>query len=253
MAIDTPDHVLGIIIPSYRQVRALPEILAHRAVASRPVLIVDDGNTPALRRTIAELGGRHANVEVLHRETNGGKGKAVTDGMLRAFDRGWTHALQIDADGQHDLESIAALAALSREHPAAVISGIPQYDDTIPAIRKAGRELTHFWVRIHTLGNAISDSMCGFRVYPLATTTELILHSPIGARMDFDTDIIVRLYWQGLDVVEHPVGVTYPSENVSNFRMFRDNVRITLMHTRLALQMPVRMPLRWYRDRVRLT
>jgi hypothetical protein len=100
---------------------------------------------------------------------------------------------------------------------------------------------------VETLSNEISDSMCGLRVYPLKETLAVIGREWIGDRMDFDTEILVQLNWRGLRVIETPVRVTYPEGNVSNFRMLADNVRISLMHTRLALQAPVRVPLRMLR------
>ena len=65
--------------------------------------------------------------------------------------------------------------------------------------------------------------------------------------MDFDTEMLVHLNWRGLRVIEHPTKVIYPEENVSNFRMLWDNVRITAMHTRLAVQAPIRVPVRMLR------
>src|SRR5690606_17949432 len=83
-------------------------------------------------------------------------------------ERGFSHALQIDADGQHDAADIPALLALAKANPEALVSGWPQYGDDMPRSRRYGRWITHFWVWIETLSLAIKDSMCGFRVYPLA-------------------------------------------------------------------------------------
>jgi hypothetical protein len=55
--------------------------------------------------------------------------------------------------------------------------------------------------------------------------------------MEFDIEIAVRLVWAGVPVVNLPVGVRYLSAEdggVSHFRMVRDNVRITWLHTRLT-------------------
>ena len=212
-----------------------------------PVLIIDDGNDASLAREIASFHDETRHVYVLRREINGGKGAAVKTGLQKAGELEWTHAVQIDADGQHDLDALDTMITCSRMAPSAIICGVPIYDSSIPKGRKIGREITHFWVRVETLSFEISDSMCGFRIYPLAETLAVMKREYIGARMDFDTEILVQLNWRGLRVVEHPVSVIYPAENVSNFRMLRDNVRISLMHTRLALQMPLRVPIRMLR------
>jgi hypothetical protein len=71
---------------------------------------------------------------------------------------------------------------------------------------------------------------------------ELLAHSCVGRRMDFDTDILVRLYWRGLAVTHVDTPVIYKSDIPSHFDLLRDNVRITKMHTRLLLGMLCRVP-----------
>ena len=61
--------------------------------------------------------------------------------------------------------------------------------------------------------------------------------------MDFDTEILVRLSWEGTRVVNVPTRVTYPSDGVSHFKMLKDNAYISLMHTRLFFGMLWRMPM----------
>jgi hypothetical protein len=127
-------------------------------------------------------------------------------------------------------------------NPGAVIAGCPIYDQSVPAVRLYARYLTHVWVWINTLSLAIRDSMCGFRVYPLAPVMSLLGRRTLGRRMNFDTDIVVRLFWAGVPVVNLPTRVGYPSDGVSHFRAFRDNVLITRMHTVLFFGMLLRLP-----------
>lgn len=235
---------VGAIVPTYRHVTALPAILATLSQMQIPVIVVDDGNSEENRRAIESACSAVPGVRYVRRAENGGKGQAVKTGLLAAGEQDWSHAIQIDADGQHDLAEIQPMIALARAAPGKVICAVPVYDDTIPKSRRIGREITHFWVRIETMGGEISDSMCGFRIYPLDETLHVVRREFIGARMDFDTELLVQLNWRGLRVVEHPVRVTYPEGNVSNFRMLSDNVRISAMHTRLVLQAPVRVPIR---------
>lgn len=238
---------IGAVIPTYRHTTALGDVVEAVRAQGLPVIIVDDGNTPDAAHAIQAVAASNDGVEVLIRAENGGKGAAMKDGFRAAFAKGWTHVLQLDADGQHDVGELPAMIALARDNPRRVVCAVPVYDASIPKARKYGRELTHFWVRVETLSLEISDSMCGFRVYPLADVVAIIDRELIGDRMDFDTEMLVHLNWRGLRVAEHPTGVIYPEGNVSNFRMFRDNVRITAMHTRLALQALVRVPIRMIR------
>jgi predicted LPLAT superfamily acyltransferase len=150
--------------------------------------------------------------------------------------------VQVDADGQHAIEDIPALLALSERYPEALISGLPIYDDSVPRARLYGRWVTHVWVWIETLSLQLKDSMCGFRVYPLAPTLRLAGRVSLGRRMDFDTEVMVRLYWQGNTSYFVPTRVTYPQDGVSHFDTLKDNVRISMMHTRLFFGMLPRIP-----------
>jgi glycosyltransferase involved in cell wall biosynthesis len=179
----------------------------------------------------------------LHRlPRNGGKGAAVIAGMRAAASAGASHVLQIDADGQHDAADVPRFLAEAAAHPHAVVNGRPVYDESVPRGRLLGRYATHVWVWINTLSFDIADSMCGFRVYPLAATLAMLQRERVGLRMDFDVEVIVRLHWAGLEVRNLPTHVTYPLDGVSHFDLWRDNVRISRMHARLFFGMLLRMP-----------
>jgi glycosyltransferase involved in cell wall biosynthesis len=204
---------------------------------------VDDGSDAECAAVLDRLAEEHPErVRLVRLARNRGKGGAMVAGFRAAAAERYTHVLQIDADGQHCTDDIPRFLSAARAHPRDVISGYPVYDESVPAIRFYCRYLTHVWVWINTLSLQIKDSMCGFRVYPVAPVIALAARQRIGARMNFDTDIIVRLYWDGLDVVNLPTRVSYPSDGVSHFRVWLDNVLITRMHATLFLGMLVRMP-----------
>jgi len=224
------EHAIGAVVAA---------VLSHRI----PCLLVDDGSSAGCAAVLDALAASEPREIMLVRHAaNRGKGAAVLTGFARAASVGYTHVLQIDADGQHCVADVPAFLQAARAHPAAVIAGCPVYDDTVPALRLYGRYLTHVWVWINTLSLRIRDSMCGFRVYPVAPVIALAARQKIGARMNFDTDILVRLYWEGLDVVNLPTRVAYPSDGVSHFRVWLDNALITRMHAMLFFGMLRRMP-----------
>ncbi|RDJ25229.1 glycosyltransferase family 2 protein [Bosea caraganae] len=240
---DTADGLkLCAIIPSRNHYRALGGIVDVLATQGIPVFVVDDGSDEPAARAIALLHDPAKGVELIRLPRNQGKGGAVGVAMKAAAAAGYSHAVQVDADGQHDLQSLDALVAAARAQPEALISGLPVYDRSIPRGRAIGRWLTHVWVWIETLSLQIKDSMCGFRVYPLAAALRVLNEEHVGRRMDFDTEIMVRMFWRGAPVVHVPVRVTYPDGNISNFRLFKDNWLITCMHTRLFFGMLWRLP-----------
>jgi len=217
-------------------------MLSRLRAQGLPVIVVDDGNEPGDACLIADICAVHDDVELLRRDFNGGKGAAVLDGIERAEARGFTHVLQIDADGQHDLACAADLLNLASAHPTALVIGEPVYDETVPRSRRLARWITHIWVAINTASLRIVDSMCGFRVYPIAATLAISRSVCIAQRMAFDTEILVRLVWRGVDVVAFPVPVTYPPGNYSNFAMWDDNLRLSGMHAKLFFLMLWRLP-----------
>lgn len=230
------------IIPSHNHYTALPAIVARLKQEGLAVFITDDGSEQTARVAIAALHNPQNGITVQRNETCAGKGAAVLAAMRAAITAGYTHALQVDADGQHDLTALPRFIALARHHPDALICGRPIYDTSVPAGRRIGRWITHFWVWVETLSLRIPDSMCGFRLYPLQHCAALFARTLPRSGMDFDTDIIVRLFWRGVAPVWLGVRVSYPPDNTSNFHMLRDNLRISLMHTRLVLTMLAHLP-----------
>ncbi len=228
------------LIPVYNHARKLPGIVQSLRQAGLPVLLVDDGSEPDCARVLDQLSALEG-VSLIRLPQNSGKGVAVCRGLSEAMDAGFSHALQVDADGQHDLDDLPAFLQAMREHPGAVVSGRRSYSDMPPG-RRRGRKFTDMWVCIHTLSRNIHDSMCGYRLYPLAATLALLQRHSVGRRMDFDTDILVRLYWQGLPVMHVDTRVRYGEDMESHFHMLRDNIRITRMHTRLFFGMLWRLP-----------
>lgn len=230
---------LCAVIPTYRHVKQLPRISAALLAHCERVFIVDDGNTSSDREAIATLHAPDRGIEVIRLEVNGGKGAAMVAGLRAAIAAGFSHALQIDADGQHDVADLPTFIDAAKAKPEALICGKAVYDASVPSGRKFGRYITHFWVWVETASFDIADTMCGYRIYPLAPVNAILTRTHVGSRMDFDTEIAVRLHWRGVPVVNIPTKVIYPEDNVSNFAMLSDNVRISLMHTRLFLQAPI--------------
>lgn len=231
------------VIPSRNHYTSIRGVISAIRSLGLPVYIVDDGSDEPARSALAKLHDPANSVTVIRLDPGQGKGGAVVFGFRTASADGFTHAIQIDADGQHDLGALPRLLELSQTYTATVISGQAVYDDTVPRARQIGRWVTHVWVWIETLSLRIRDSMCGFRAYPLRPVIALIDSERIGAGMDFDTEVLVRLHWRGVAVLSMPVKVIYPEGNTSNFDVLRDNWRISAMHTRLALTMLVRIPL----------
>jgi len=232
-----------ILIPVYNHEQAIGDTLQDALQYNYPILLVDDGSSPACREVLQTLTDRYsARVSLLRLENNGGKGAAVKAGFIESHAQGYSHALQVDADGQHDLSDVVTFMRMGENNPRAMIAGVPLYDQSVPKVRYYSRYLTHVWVWINTLSLEIKDSMCGFRLYPLASIIQLLDQERCGDRMDFDTEIIVRWLWRGGDIKNLVTKVHYPVDGVSHFDALHDNFLISCMHTRLFFGMLKRLP-----------
>jgi len=236
-----------VVIPVYNHPATIGTMVAAVRAHGLPCVLVDDGSEPGCAAVLDTLAASGPDVTLVRLPVNQGKGGAMMAGLREALRRGHTHALQIDADGQHATADIPAFIALSKVSPDAVICGTPVYDRSVPKGRLYGRYLTHVWVWINTLSLDIRDSMCGFRVYPLAPTVAAIDGARLGRRMDFDPEILVRLHWRGVPFVHQPTAVTYPQDGISHFRGLEDNVLISRMHARLFFGMLLRLPMLLWR------
>lgn len=234
------------VIPVYNHEQPLPAVVARLRAAGLYSILVDDGSSAGCAAVIDQLA-QQTGVTRIRLATNQGKGAAVTAGLRQAGALGFTHALQVDADGQHDLDVIPTFIAAARAQPLALICGRPQYDASMPAGRRYSRYLTHIWVWINTLSLAIPDAMCGFRVYPVGPTLVLLAERRLKPRMAFDVEILVRLAWRDQPMRWLPVSVHYPVDGRSHFRLLEDNWQISRMHTRLFFGMLIRLPVLLWR------
>jgi len=234
---------LGFLIPVYRHGKTACSLAERLAAYALPIIMVDDGNDAETKALLAECAAKTPGVSLVSLEKNSGKGGAVIDGFKKAAELGLTHVLQIDADGQHDEGKIPFFLEESAKHPDMVICGYPEFDETAPRSRVAGRKISNFWASVVTLSTELRDVLCGFRVYPVAVSLRITRCLFLDKRMGFDPEILIRLYWNKVFPVFHPIIINYPPDGVSNFRNVRDNIRISLMFSRLFVGMILRLPL----------
>ena len=230
------------VVPVFNHEQAVKGVVAGLRAAGLPCLLVDDGSSHSCAAVLDSLAAADPGVSVLHLPHNLGKGGAVAAGLREAAARRYSHALQIDADGQHDAADIPRFLAASRAAPDTVVCGRPVFDASIPRVRFYARYLTHVLVWLNTLSLDIRDSMCGFRVYPVPVMTALLDEEPSGSRMDFDIEVLVRLHWRGVPMTWLDTRVGYPEDGVSHFRFGLDNLLISRMHALLFLGMLRRLP-----------
>ena len=238
------------LVPVYNNPKTIVKVVAGLQNYIKNIIIIDDGSNAETRAVIDQLAAHNPeHIHIQQLPINRGKGAAVKAGLQRALELGFSHALQVDADGQHDLGDVPQFLARMSAAPDALILGAPVFGDDIPAIRKYGRMLTTLMIALEAGTLKLPDAMCGFRIYPVAATCAL---STLCMRMCFDPEIMIRAHWAGIPVQAVPTRVRYLSAEeggVSHFRGVHDNVLNVGLHTCLVLQAPLRWLLRYYKVR----
>ena len=236
----TPSQTHLVIIPSYNTGDKLVETVTDACDRWRPVWVVLDGSTDGSAAALAEFGGQEEGLRILALERNSGKGAAVLQALLAAAAEGFTHALVLDADGQHSATDIPRFLSASQKNPDAMILGVPQFAADAPAARRHGRRVGNWWANLETCWGGIEDSLFGFRVYPIQESVRILQGTRSARRFDFDTELAVRLFWAGVPPVNLSTPVRYfkPAEGGrSHFHYLRDNWLLIQRHTLLVLAM----------------
>lgn len=201
-------------------------------------LIVDDGSHRETRMVLDQIEDREDWVDVVRHTKNRGRGAALRTLYREAHARGFSHVVQLDADGQHHAADIPRMLDATKSNPRALVLGAPIFGDDVPWSRLHGRKLSQAIVWLQTLSFEVRDPLCGFRCIPLTSTLEILDRNHTGNRMDFDPELVIRLVRAGLPVVNVPTEVSYPESGVSHFRMVEDNLRIAWAYIRLLFTAP---------------
>jgi glycosyltransferase involved in cell wall biosynthesis len=217
-----------VIVPVFNHGLTVQRVV-RGAKAVLPVIAVDDGSNDQTPKVLATESG----ITLLTLPRNQGKAAALKAGFAKAEELGFTHAITIDADGQHPVEALGDFAAACRKQPNAFIIGVRDLKAArAPIARRISNGLSTFWFRFET-GVKLTDTQCGYRVYPLAAIRGLKVDSD---RYAFELEIMVKAAWAGIPLVPQPVPVDYeaPTSQLSHFDPLRDFLRISRVHSRLA-------------------
>ncbi|MBS0612921.1 MAG: glycosyltransferase family 2 protein [Proteobacteria bacterium] len=234
-----------VLIPSYNPGPLIYDTVRKARRQWCPVWVVVDGSTDGTTAELLRMRQLDPGLRVLVQPVNAGKGAAVLAGIEQAAAQGFTHALTLDADGQHPAERIGDFMAASQTHPEALILGEPVFDASAPRLRVRGRRISNFWANLETLWAGVHDSLFGFRVYPIAPLLSIMRANRWMRRFDFDVEAAVRLVWRGVPPRNLPTAVRYlrPDQGgVSHFNYVRDNILLTWMHLRLFGGFVPRLP-----------
>jgi len=229
-----------VLIPTYNTGARLTATVREALAQWQPVWVIVDGSTDDSVVEVVALTATEPGLRVIELPRNSGKGAAVLAGAQAALAAGFTHALVMDADGQHPADRIGDFMQASQAEPAALVLGRPVFGPEAPAVRLQGRKLSVGLVRFEIGGEGIDDPLFGFRVYPLEPLVRAMRGTPGARRYDFDPEVAVRMFWAGTPTRNVPAACRYLTREqggVSHFHYVRDNVRMVWLHTRLIAEL----------------
>ena len=224
-------------MPSFNSGPLLASTVAAACAFWVPIWVVIDGSDDGSGAAVDAMARTGPGLRVLRLPTNRGKGAAVRCGLAAAHSSGFTHALIMDADGQHPADRIAAFMDASLAAPDALIMGRPVFGADAPWLRVVGRRVCDTLAAVETL-RPVGDTLFGFRVYPIAPLLAVIQESRGMQRFDFDPEAVVRLAWRGMPLIHLPARVRYLGRaegGISHFKYLRDNLLLFRTHLRLSL------------------
>ncbi len=237
-----------VLIPTYNTGSLLRSTVLDVLSVHADVIVIVDGSDDGSDHVLRELeeADIYPKLRVLRRPVNGGKGRAIYDGAQLALQEGYTHALAFDSDGQHPAEDIRGYVAESSSSPQAMILGDPVYDESVPRVRYNGHKIANFWTDVVTLWAGVGDCLFGMRLYPLKDLVAVMDGTLWAKGYDFDPEVVIRLAWRGVPIVNLPTPVRYLDSDeggVSHFHYWRDNVILTWMYFRLLIGGILRSPM----------
>lgn len=221
-----------VIIPAYNSERHIAAVLRDVLQYTNDIIVVNDGSTDRTLQAVETF--IAVGVDVVSYPRNRGKGYAIGKGFDRALARGFTHAVTLDADGQHRAKDIVGLAEAADGDQDAIIIGSRRFDNPdMPQGNRFANRFSNFWFRIQT-GISLPDTQTGFRLYPLHKISRM---RPLTRRYEAELELLVRSAWRDIKLIAKPIDVYYPpsDERISHFRKGRDFLRISLLNTVLCI------------------
>jgi len=205
---EAPASRIVIVMPTYNERQNL-ESIAGRVRAALPaadLLVVDDNSPDGTGDLADKLAEGDPHIQVMHRTSKAGLGKAYIAGFGWALERGYDVIVEMDADGSHQPEHLPSLVAAldyadlsigSRWVPGGRVLNWPKS-------REALSRAANIYTRI-MLGLGVRDATAGFRAYRAATLRTISLDQVQSAGYCFQIDLTLRVADAGLRIVEVPI------------------------------------------------
>ncbi len=225
------------VIPVYNNASTVVDVVRRCRRQIDNILLVDDGSSDIdIKEEFID-----SDIHIVRHETNRGKGAAIISALDFLSKHDAAYMITVDADGQHYPEDIPSFFPLIADNDRTMVIGCRDFSvDNIPNSSRIGRWMSNFWMKVET-GIRIHDCQSGYRAYPVKLLLQMkfLCH-----RYDFETEVLVRAAWAGLEFKSLPVRTLYPESHlrVSHFKPWQDNLQISLIHLHFVTVLLFSMP-----------
>ncbi len=205
-----------VVIPCMNEEATVASVVKAVRRQLPHVIVVDDGSTDATASLAVDAG-----AEVIRHGSTFGKGAALRAGWRRGLERGFSWALSMDGDGQHDPGDLPAFLLAAGRGKSDLIAG---NRFSRPAQMPWLRRRVNQWMSRRlsaAAGLCLPDSQCGFRLMRLVAWSAL----PIGTNhFEIESEVLLAFAAGGYAVEFVPVQSIYKNER-SKIRPLRDTRR----------------------------
>lgn len=190
------------------------------------ILVVDDGSD-ARCRPIFEVLAENPRCTVLAHPQNLGKGRALKTAFRHYLTQPgeWAGVVTLDDDGQHDIESVTAVARALQETGDALVLGVRDFDaGGLPLKSRLGNKITSVVLAL-ACGVHVSDTQTGLRAIPNRLLPALA--EVPGDRFEYETNMLLATKQHHIPIREVPIRTIYIENNKgTHFRPLVDSLRI---------------------------
>ena len=192
------------------------------SISSIPIIIIDDGSIP-----IIKLGDE--NTILLRNQTNSGKGFSLIRGFNEALDRGYSHAITMDADSQHDPNILQSFIEINEN--ISIVLGNRQFNTNMPLHRRISNTLTSSVISF-ICHKEIWDSQCGYRRYKL---DDVCSENYLEHGFQFESEVLIKLLCNNCTLHQIEIPTIYSQEN-SSMNIFLDTIKFIRLIIRCLIR-----------------
>jgi dolichol-phosphate mannosyltransferase len=199
-----------VVVPTYNERENIGDLISALlglGIERMHVLVVDDGSPDGTGEVVRAVARERANVELLARSGERGRGLAGRDGFLRALEIGADRIVEMDADFSHDPRYVPALLAeLDLRADVALGSRFVAggAERNRGWLRRLITRLANAYIRV-MFGIPIRDSNSGFRAFRRAALEGIDPATLTSKGPAIVQEVLFRATRRGMKVVETPI------------------------------------------------